>query len=115
MRRSRLSGAAGRGILHARESSIKDPVMELSSQAPVLALAAGEVVTLDDARGVRIHARAGSVWVTEEANSRDHILGPGEILVVARDGRTVIQALQASWIALRESAPANDPYEGVTA
>ena len=63
----------------------------------------------------RIHARAGSVWVTEEASSRDHILGPGEILVVGRDGRTVIQALKASWIALRDAAPANDPIEGATA
>jgi hypothetical protein len=89
--------------------------MELSSQAPVLALAAGEVVTLDDARGVRIHARAGAVWVTEEANPRDHIIGPGEILVVARDGRTVIQALQPSWIALRAAARANDFLEGATA
>jgi hypothetical protein len=89
--------------------------MDLSSQAPVLALAAGEVVTLDDARGVRIHARTGSVWVTEEANTRDHILGPGEVLVVGRDGRTVIQALQASSIALRERPPANDAYEGATA
>ena len=89
--------------------------MELSSPSPVLALAAGEVVTLDDARGVRIHARAGSLWVTEEANSRDHILGAGEMLVVGRDGRTVIQALKASWIALRDAAPANDPIEGATA
>ena len=89
--------------------------MELSSQAPVLALAAGEVVTLDDARGVRIQARAGSIWVTEEANSRDHILGPGEVLVVGRDGRTVIQALQSSWVALRDAAPANDAVVGATA
>jgi len=89
--------------------------MELSSQAPVLALAAGEVVTLDDARGVRIHAREGSVWVTEEANSRDHILATGDALIVGRGGRTVIQALQASWVALRDPVPANDVLEGKTA
>jgi DUF2917 family protein len=89
--------------------------MELTSQAPVLALAAGEVVTLDDARGVRIHTRAGQLWVTEEANPRDHIVGAGETFVVSRSGRIVIQALQSSWIALRDAAPANDPFEGVTA
>jgi len=63
--------------------------MELQSAAPVLALAAGEVLTLDDARGVRIQARIGSLWVTEEANLRDHVVGPGETHVVTRGGRTL--------------------------
>jgi len=89
--------------------------MELTLQAPVLALAAGEVLTLDDARGVRIQARTGSVWVTEEANLRDHILGPGDALVVTRAGRTLIQAMKPSWIALRDAAPANDALEGARA
>lgn len=84
--------------------------MELNLNAPVLSLAAGEVVTLDDARGVRIHARTGSVWVTEEANLRDHVLGPGETLVVSRGGRTLIQALQAAWVALDEPKAANDAF-----
>jgi hypothetical protein len=86
--------------------------MELHSKTPLLALAAGEVLTLDDARGVRIQARSGMVWVTEEANPRDHIVGPGETIVVSRDGRTVVQALHASWIAI---GAANDPLELVTA
>jgi hypothetical protein len=115
MRRSRLSPRADARILHAPGSSIKEKNMELSSQDPVLALAAGEVVTLDDARGVRIQAGAGSVWVTEEADFQDHILEPGDALVVAHDGRTIIQAMQPSWVALREAAPANDALEGATA
>lgn len=78
--------------------------MQLHSEAPVLALAAGEVLTLEDARGVRIRARRGSIWITEEANLRDHILGPGETLVVSRAGRTVIQAMKPSWVALDEGA-----------
>ena len=82
--------------------------MELTLKAPLLALAAGEVVTLDDARGTRIHARTGTVWVTEEANLRDHVIGPGETLVVSRGGRTVIQALQPAWISLGEPKAAND-------
>lgn len=84
--------------------------MELNLKAPLLALAAGEVVTLDDARGIRIHARTGSVWVTEEANLRDHVVGPGETHIVSRGGRTLIQALQPSWIALGEPRAANDAF-----
>jgi hypothetical protein len=89
--------------------------MELHLKAPVLALAAGEVVTLDDARGIRIQPRLGIVWVTEEANLRDHVVGPGETHVVSRGGRTLIQALQPAWIALGDPGAANDAFELVSA
>ena len=85
--------------------------MELHLNAPVLALAAGEVVTLDDVRGIRIQARLGTVWVTEEANPRDHVVGPGESHVVSRAGRTVIQALQPAWVAIGEPKAVNDAFE----
>jgi hypothetical protein len=89
--------------------------MEVRSKTPVLALAAGDVVTLDDALGTRIQLRAGSVWVTEEANPEDHVIGPGETLIVSRGGRTVIQALQQSWIAIGQPAAANDAVHLVQA
>jgi hypothetical protein len=75
--------------------------MELHLNAPVLALEPGQVVTLDDAAGTRIVARSGTVWVTEEGDRVDHIVAQGESLVVARAGRTLVQALQSAWIALQ--------------
>jgi hypothetical protein len=84
--------------------------MEFNLKAPVIALNAGQVLTLDDAAGTRILSRCGTVWITEEDDARDHIVGPGDALIVARGGRTVIQALQPAWISLREGADAaNDP------
>jgi hypothetical protein len=86
--------------------------MNLSLQKPVIALEPGQVVTLDDAVGTRIVARVGSVWVTEEGEPRDHVIGPGDQLVVARPGRTLVQALQPSWISLADGlAAANDAGE----
>ena len=86
--------------------------MNLDIESPVIALQAGEVLTLDDAQGVRIHARLGTVWITEEDDIEDHIVGPGEALVVAKRGRTVVQALAFSWIAIQQSlAAANDPTQ----
>jgi uncharacterized protein with PhoU and TrkA domain len=76
--------------------------MNLNVRSPELALDAGQVLTLDDAEGLRILARSGAVWVTEEGSSQDHIVRPGDTLVVAHPGRTVVQALQPSWIALAE-------------
>ena len=76
--------------------------MQLQLQAPSLSLEAGQVVTLDDACGTRITTRTGIVWVTEEGDSRDHVMGPGEALVVTRNGRTLVQALKSSWISLAD-------------
>jgi hypothetical protein len=75
--------------------------MTLNLDSPVLALEAGQVLTLDDAAGTRIVSRLGTVWVTEEGDPEDHIVGPGETLVVDRGGRTLLQALQPAWVALQ--------------
>ena len=75
--------------------------MNLTLEQPTLALDAGEVVTLDDASGSRISARLGSVWVTFEGSTRDVILGPGESVIVTRDGRTVVQALRQSFVTIQ--------------
>ena len=77
---------------------------------PGLALQAGQVLTLDDAEGTRIASRTGTVWITQEGSRKDHIVGPGDALVVTRNGRTVVQALQSAWISIGENpAAANDP------
>jgi len=75
--------------------------MNLTLEQPTLALDAGEVVTLDDASGSRISARLGSVWVTFEGSTKDVILGPGESVIVTRDGRTVVQALRQSFVTIQ--------------
>lgn len=75
--------------------------MELSIDRPLIALEPGQVVTLDDAAGTRVTARYGKVWVTEEGSLDDHIVSAGEAYVLGRDGRTVVQALEPAWVALR--------------
>ena len=75
--------------------------MNLTLEQPTLALDAGEVVTLDDASGSRISARLGSVWVTFEGSIKDVILGPGESVIVSRNGRTVVQALRQSFVTIQ--------------
>jgi len=62
--------------------------MRLHSATPALFLEHGEVVTLDDAEGVRIGARTGTVWVTQEGRFEDDIMSPGQALVVAPARRT---------------------------
>jgi hypothetical protein len=75
--------------------------MTLNLDRPMIALEAGQLLTLDDAAGTRIVARLGTLWVTEEGNHEDHILSPGEALLIGRDGRTLLQAMQHAWVALQ--------------
>lgn len=83
--------------------------MQLSLRKPNVSLDAGEVLTLEDAAGTSIVARTGSVWVTEEGSREDRIVGPGEAIVIAHRGLTVVQALKPSWISLADAIAANDP------
>jgi hypothetical protein len=100
-------------ILHAAGASSKEATMQVNLRSPELALETGQVLTLDDARGVRILSRTGIVWVTQEGSTKDHIVGPGDAIVVARNGRTVVQALRSAWISIGDGPrAANDPFEG---
>jgi hypothetical protein len=75
--------------------------MHLQLEAPVLALEAGQLVSLDDACGTSIHSRLGTVWITEEGEPRDFVVGPGEAFLVTRAGRTLVQAMAPAHVALR--------------
>ena len=75
--------------------------MEVNVKNPMLCLQTGQVLTLDDAAGKRIHAAMGTVWVTEENTHDDHIVAMGDSLVVEKDGRTVVQALVPSWVVIQ--------------
>jgi len=85
--------------------------MVLMLKAPVLELGRGEAMTLVDAVGTRIAAQSGTLWVTQEGDRKDHILGEGQAIVVARPGRTVVQAMRHSLVAIH-GAPeiANDGH-----
>jgi hypothetical protein len=83
--------------------------MERNADNPWVSLAAGEVLSLDNVEGILIHARDGTVWITEENDLEDHIVGPGCALVIDKPGRTVVQAIAPARISIR--APANDPTQ----
>jgi hypothetical protein len=105
----RLEGS----IVHAAGASSKEATMQLNLRSPELTLQAGQVLTLDDAQGVRILSRSGTVWITQEGSPKDQIVGPGDAIVVARNGRTVVQALKTAWISIGDGPrAANDSLGG---
>ena len=89
--------------------------MNLQLEAPVLALETGQIFSLDNACGTSIQPRRGTVWITEEGEARDFVVGPGEAFLVTRRGRTLVQAMAPAHVALRgkeaRAAPQPLPLE----
>jgi hypothetical protein len=66
----------------------------------VVELQPGEILPLERAKGVRITAVEGTLWVTEEREPGDVLLEAGESYAVETTGRTVVQAMGRSRLAL---------------
>jgi hypothetical protein len=78
--------------------------MHLNLTSSRVALQPGEVLTLDDAEGVHIRPRGAKVWITEEGDFSDFVVSPGDDFVVQHPGRTVVQAIDPTWVDLEEAA-----------
>jgi flagellar motor switch protein FliM len=75
--------------------------MDLRTESAVLELQPGQVIALEDAQGTVVRARCGTLWLTEEGQRQDFVLGAGERRVIASPGRTLIQAMKTSWVSIR--------------
>jgi hypothetical protein len=66
--------------------------MEAAMSNRLMALADGDVVALDDARGTTLRVGRGALWVTQDRDARDLLLTPGDAWTVERDGLTLVEA-----------------------
>jgi hypothetical protein len=58
----------------------------------VVELASGELVELRDVRGATLRVTRGTLWVTQDRDVRDVVLGAGDVWTVERDGLTLAEA-----------------------
>ena len=63
-------------------------------------LARRAVVDLEGAIGVEIQVHRGRVWLTQENDTRDIVVGPGEAFRLDREGRAVVEVLTDAEISL---------------
>jgi hypothetical protein len=66
--------------------------MVCSGYTKVWELAAGELVKLDGARGTTLRVTRGTVWLTLEHDTRDVVLGAGDVFTIDRGGLTLVEA-----------------------
>ena len=74
--------------------------MKMSTSAIALALPAAATMKLAGATGLRVEAREGRLWLTEEGCLDDVFLTPGQWYRVRSGGRVVIEADGDSVLAL---------------
>ena len=75
-------------------------------------LARRDVVDLEGAVGVEIRVHRGRVWLTQEDDVRDIVVGPGEAFRLDREGRAVLEVLTDAEISLLSNSP--DTAKGAT-
>ena len=69
-----------------------------------LDLARGHLVRIEDGRGLQVRVTRGSVWITEEGDTRDRFVSAGGRFRVESRGLTLVSALSRSTIALEAAA-----------
>jgi hypothetical protein len=80
----------------------------MAAAAPVhtFDLADGEILQLADARGTTIHARLGTLWLTQHRDVRDIVLEPGESFRIDASGLTLVQAHRAARVSVANDVSA---------
>ncbi len=68
----------------------------------------GGMLLIDEGREMLLYVWKGLVWVTQEGDRQDRVLGRGEWLRIERAGRTVVSALMPSSLAL--TTPNEEDY-----
>lgn len=68
-------------------------------------LDADHFLRLAEGKGTKITCRTGSLWITQDRDARDYILGPGQSLELEHGGDAIVFALMQSELMLSEPAP----------
>ncbi len=63
-------------------------------------------------RGLRVHCRAGRLWITQAGESADMILNAGQSFVAREDGAMVVQAVSAGTRGQNGAASTGDTNSG---
>lgn len=75
--------------------------MDIDLQSASLRLAKGKAVRVRNA-GSTLRVLEGSVWITEESNPRDVVLGSGQRFRLSGRGLAIVEAFSDASIALQD-------------
>jgi hypothetical protein len=84
---------------------IQEMDMNLVSKPMTTRLGRRGMLTLRASAGDRIDCLDGSVWITQEGDPRDIVLGASQSFTLDRAGTTIVEALREGVVALRPAVP----------
>ena len=67
-----------------------------------LAMHRGSMLKIQDGRGVVVEVKRGMLWLTQEGDTRDRYIGPGDWLRLDSDGLTIANALKRSFVTIHQ-------------
>lgn len=73
-------------------------------RSPV-ALERGHPLPLPPSRGTEIVCEAGSIWITQDHDIRDIVLGPGQRFTLDVDAPAILQAFDDATVSIRRPMP----------
>jgi hypothetical protein len=68
-------------------------------------LARRDVVGLDGTHSLEVRVHRGTLWLTQEGDRRDYVIGAGESFRFDRAGRAVVEVLANAEITLHTTHP----------
>ncbi len=80
--------------------------MKIQLSQSEIGLSKRQTLSLRDGAGVRIEARCGAVWVTQDHDVRDIVLRAGESFTLDARGQAIVQALEPARIRLTPAVTA---------
>jgi hypothetical protein len=74
--------------------------MHIEISRSTITLARDSLLAVRDGTGIRIICRSGSLWITQEGDITDTIVGPTDSFTLRKPGLTLVTALQSSSLTL---------------
>ena len=71
------------------------------------AIPRGSLLLIEHGRGVQIELWDGELWITQDGDSRDHVIGPGAKFRLEREGILLAHPLSSARITLTAPVPAH--------
>jgi hypothetical protein len=100
-----IDGRPQRSIFaHDQNACNKEIAMNLELNQDGLCLKSNQVLKVRGGSGHTIICHSGSVWVTQDRDRRDIVLGAGESFALDRNGLTLVQAFEQSAISIAPAA-----------
>ncbi|HWA11780.1 MAG TPA: DUF2917 domain-containing protein [Burkholderiales bacterium] len=78
--------------------------MQIDIKQHTLDLADEGLLSIRDGQATRIRVQEGTLWITEEGEVKDTVLGRGEVYTIRHPGLAVLTALGASRITVEGPA-----------